>query len=165
MLLFPSQDVTEMNALQVHNYTLSLAMSRCLALHDLLIILLLQRAVGNDTVYTAAAYRKLCKMLSIPWRSSSSASTPYAGASDGLVDSGRFVDSSKAAVSGISPDGLLSLYRHMGLECLVRDMRTLGIPPDKARQQLESLRRTVRHLTTLEAKVKVSQNHSVHCTS
>lgn len=62
---------------------------------------------------------------------------------------------SERASGGISADGLLAMYAHMGLDCLARDMKALGIPRDTAEQQLASVRHTVQHLTALEAKVKV----------
>ena len=63
---------------------------------------------------------------------------------------------SERTSGGISADGLLAMYEHMGLDCLARDMKALGIPRDTAEQQLASVRHTVQHLTALEAKVKVN---------
>ena len=62
------------------------------------------------------------------------------------------------ATFGIGAEGLLAMYRHMGLDCLARDMQRLGIPTDCAQEQLLLLRRSVRHLHKLEAKVKVRCN-------
>jgi hypothetical protein len=57
---------------------------------------------------------------------------------------------------GISVDGLLKLYNHMGVATLSTDMATLGIPAEGTQQQLAALRSAVRHLRDLEAKLKTT---------
>ena len=121
----------------------------------------MQKAVGNDAKYSTAAYKNMCKVLNIPWRTAAVQPTPASllsvdtGNADvsvsGLVDSARF-----AKRHGIAVEGLMAMYTHMGLDCLKRDMRTLGIAPENTDAQLESLRRTVKHLKVLEGKVKAS---------
>jgi hypothetical protein len=108
----------------------------------------MQRALGNNATYDESAYRNLCKALKIKWVAlpGNAAGTP-----GGLVDSRRV----SRTAQGINAEGLLEMYRRMGFECLLRDMSMLGIPQDKAKEQLESLRRTVKHLEKLEAKTKV----------
>lgn len=128
-----------------------------------------QKSVGNEAVYTETAYKALCTVVGIVWNTSTNVSSPlkrfqslsvHDNEDDGLVQSTR-LPTPDTKRSGITVDGLLALYRHMGLECLVKDMKTLKISPVKAQEQLESLRRTARHLTKLEAKVKVYRGNSI----
>jgi hypothetical protein len=144
-------DVGEMNALQV-----SVVQATQSRLYRLIGLYEMQRAVGNNASYDEGAYKNLCKALNIKWVVLSQASGGGIGTPGGLVDSHRV---SKSA-QGITAEGLLEMYRHMGFECLLRDMGVLGIPQDKAKEQLESLRRTVRHLEKLEAKTKARAKSS-----
>ncbi len=120
----------------------------------------MQKSLGNNKEYTETAYKRLCKTLGIAWRViPKQHHDELASTAGGLVESGRFASRPSPAPSGgqggISPDGLLAMYRHMGIECLARDIATLGIPRDTAEEQVASVHLTVQHLVALEAKMKV----------
>lgn len=96
----------------------------------------LQKAVGNSSKYTGTQYRALCTAVGAEW-----VPTLVPGRSNVLSH-------------GLTAAGLETLYRHMGIDALARDLEVLGIPPESASEQLQQLRRTMDHLQALEQRVR-----------